>query len=527
MTSTIVPPRARRRARSVVPLGGPGLLVALLVALLAALLVAVPTGTSRADDGSTEAGAPGGDPVAPVEPVRPYRNVVVVMADDMSYDVFNTVPRLKALEQQGTTFTRYAVADSLCCPSRTSFLRGQYLHNHDIAGNVRPEGGWPAYRDYGYDQDDLATWVRRTGVTTGYIGKFLNDYPGDSPRETVPNGWDHWFGPFGTSYKGYGYNVNVDGQIYAYGWQPQDYLTDVMRSDAIRFIEATPDPFFLVVAPFTPHEPATPAKQYKTKYAGMKAPRTPSYDVRDPSWSPRWLSRKPAATKEFKAYMDDLWRKQLRSSESIADLVIGVQESLRATGKDQDTLVVFTSDNGFHLGQHRLGAGKQTVYDEDVVVPLVMMGPGIPAGQKVPALASGVDLAPTIAEALGASVPDFVDGRSLLPLLTDPGRPWRARVLVEHLGYALPGDPDYQTRVMPRPFTSLRTKDYVYAEYLDGSRQLFLTTDTYQLDNRAKRASPAVLARLSRWMSAMSRCSGPVCRSADGGPPSRSAIAGG
>ena len=131
------------------------------------------------------------------------------------------------------------------------------------------------------------------------------------------------------------------------------------------------------------------------------------------------------------AWLEDEYRRRLRSLQAIDDMVETIVGTLEATGALERTYVIYTSDNGFHMGEHRLIAGKDTPYEEDIRVPMVMRGPGVPEGVRIDAMALNIDLAPTFAEIAGIEPPAFVDGRSLLPLLADPAQPWRQSFLIE------------------------------------------------------------------------------------------------
>ena len=217
--------------------------------------------------------------------------------------------------------------------------------------------------------------------------------------------------------------------------------------------------------------------------------------------------------------MDRLWRKRLRSTESIADTYEALQARLKATGHSKDTLVIVTSDNGYHAGQHRLATGKQTAFSEDAIVPAIFIGPGIAKGAVISKIASMVDLGPTISKILGAKTPNFVDGRDLMPLLLrQPNIPWRTATLTESLSRTLPGDPDYSPLEAPE-FHALRSENWLYIEYLNKDVELYnLKTDPYEMNNVQASTNPAIVAQLHAQLEALKACSGPSCRVADAMP---------
>ncbi len=448
-------------------------------------------------------------------------NVVVVLADDLDWPLWDDIPRLKALEADGTTFTNYVVSDSLCCPSRTTLLRGQYVHNHHVVSNdSRTGGGWPRYRDQGYTHDCLPVWLQRSGVQTGLIGKFLNQFPQRrSDLAAASEGWDDFVVPtsHGADYRGYDYRLDDNGTITAYGHQPSDFLNDVLDQKATQFLQNAGDRFFLELATFTPHLPSPIAPRNWGTHAGEVAPRDAAYDaaVTNP---PRWLGGLPAFGPALAAHLDRTWVRRAESAESVADSVDAVRAELAATGHTDDTLVLVTSDNGFHVGSYRLHRGKRTAFDADTVVPMVAIGPGVPAGRVVPQMTSETDLAPTIADELGAAHPSWVDGRSWTRLLDGPVADWRSGVLSESLGRALPGDPDFQL-IAPPSFTALRTPRWLYVETPGERSELYdRRADPYELHNVIESAPVATRAALHRQLAALRRCSGPSCRVADALP---------
>jgi N-acetylglucosamine-6-sulfatase len=208
----------------------------------------------------------------------------------------------------------------------------------------------------------------------------------------------------------------------------------------------------------------------------------------------------------------------LPSLRAVDELVFAVIEALAKTDRLRNTFIVFSSDNGFHLGQHRLASGKQTAYDEDIRVPLIIRGPGIPARELVDELGLETDLAPTFAEWAGVTPLSFVDGRSLVPLLRRQAGLWRNGVLIEQQ----PGPEPFMSRVekiifegkFPVPnYAAVRSKSFLYVEYANGERELYnVKEDPAQLRNVFNKADPELIRRLSAWLSEMKLCSGALCR---------------
>jgi arylsulfatase A-like enzyme len=453
----------------------------------------------------------------------PVRNVVLILADDLDWKLWNEIPRLHALQQEGTTFTDYVVSDSLCCPSRTSLLRGQYVHNHLVVSNdVTSGGGWGTFRDDGYAKDCLPTWLHDAGVRTGLIGKYLNEFPSTIAEESsVQPGWDDFVVPIShaNDYVGYDYRLDDNGTVTSYGHAPKDFLNDVLDAKAQDFLRTPGGPFFLELSSFTPHLPSPVAPRHLGSHAGAVAPRDASFNVAVTK-APSWLADLPRLGTRMIAHQDRVWVKRAESAESVADSVDAVRQALAETGHTDDTLVLVTSDNGFHVGSYRMHRGKRSAFDVDTVVPLVAIGPGIRPGAVVSDVVSETDLAPTITTALRAQAPDWVDGRSLWPLLdgTTASSGWRTGVVSESLGTVLPGDPDYQL-IAPPSFAALRTRRWLYVEYINGERELYdRIADPAEIVNVASSAPSPVLEALHSQLQALRTCAGPSCRVADARP---------
>ena len=481
----------------------------------AAVLVAVASLTTAAGASPSEPARQGSSGKKP--------NIVLILTDDLDQTLYLDPSRFPTvnslLVEEGTTFSNYFVTDSLCCPSRSSILRGQYVHNHDVRSNKPPLGGFEKFHTNGDETSTMATWLHDAGYRTGLLGKYLNGYPEGVDRTFVPPGWDVWASPIrGGGYSGYNYRLNDNGTIVPYGATPQDYMTDVLARKSGEFIQQNADkPFFLYVAPFVPHAPATPAPRHAEAFPGVQAPRTPSFNQADVSGEPQWLRERPLLGDQQLASIDELYRKQLQSMLAVDDLIENVVSTLRETGELDNTYIVFTADNGFHLGQHRLPQGKITAFEEDIGVPLVVRGPDVPQGKKVDDFAANIDLAPTFAALGDAKAPSFVDGRSLAPALHGEPRGDKARkaVLVEHF---LPESDGRRGRRggAPPTYAAVRTERYTYVEYVTGERQLYdLRTDPDQLRNIAGTADKKLVDGLAEQVAALQACKGASCRKAD------------
>lgn len=469
----------------------------------------------------------------PVE--RP--NFVFLLTDDLDSASISVMPRLRSLlTDQGTTLTDYHVSLSWCCPSRASTLRGQYAHNTKVWSNTPPNGGFAQFHKRGLERSTIATWLRAAGYRTGLFGKYLNGYPEQAKvgRTYVPPGWDTWVSPAaGSPYHQFNYTLNDTGRLEPHGHRARDYLTDVLDTKVRRFVAAPAhQPFFAYVGVYNPHSPATPAPRHRHLFKDRKAPRTPSYDEADLTGKPTELRRLPRVRAKEERVWDALYRDRLRSLMSVDDMIGDLVRTLRDSGRLADTYFVFTSDNGFHIGQHRMGPGKNTAFEEDTRVPFVVRGPGVPAGRTVDLLAGNIDVAPTLADLAGVPVPPFADGRSLRPLLR-PGKPsaWRRSFLVEH-GHGpgtrppiKPSDgtleppelyaPSQREKFYLAPFEGLRTRRYLYVLYSTGERELYdLAADPGQLHNIAS-TQPAVVTALDGRLRLLRACAGASCRTAE------------
>jgi arylsulfatase A-like enzyme len=488
---------------------------------------AAPVGSEVTASATTDP-LPGVTPSAGATSAQPttspsaIKNVVMILADDLDWNTFSQVPRLNALRATGTTFVNHTVTDSLCCPSRSSILRSQYVHSHKVVSNTFASGGgFQKFYALGEEKDCLGTWLDDAGLYTGYIGKYLNEYPNGAPTPTyIPPGWDEWIVPidFGKAYKGYDYRLNRNGKVKKYGSKPKDLINDVLTADAQRFIRTAPEGFYLQLATFAPHEPAPVAKRNRN-LPGVSIPRTPSFNAVGTD-EPAWLAaRKELSITRIEKF-DNMWRNRVRSAESVADSVTGVYTALAQSGHIDDTLVIVTSDNGFHAVFHRLPQGKRTAFKEDTVVPLIVMGPGVTTGGTVTAMTSTVDLAPTITSVLGTAPSVIAEGRNLVPFLTSQTAPsdWRTATLTESMSESAPGDPDYSTFSPPR-FASLRSEQWLYVEYVTGERELYNRyTDPDEMRNLISKEDPSVIAQLSAQLSALRVCTGSTCRVADSMP---------
>ncbi|WP_374565771.1 sulfatase [Ideonella sp.] len=469
-------------------------------------------------------------------------NIVFILTDDLDAAAAAKMAQVKALiTDQGTSFQRHFVNVSLCCPSRVSTLRGQFAHNSTIYGNNAPNGGFEGTYSKGLESSTIATWLQDAGYRTALFGKYLNGYPHTAPSTTyIPPGWTEWYSPNGGSpYSEFDYDLNENGTTVRYGSADSDYLTDVISDKAVDFIRRSVEqhagqPFFAYVSTYAPHLPATPAPRHADMFPELQAPRTNSFNEADVSDKPTWVREAPLLSESEIATLDEQYRSRRLSLLAVDEMVKRIVDTLQALGQLDNTYVFFTSDNGFHQGEHRLASGKMTAFEEDLHIPLSVRGPGVPVGATVDALTANVDYASTFAELGGASTPGWVDGRSLVPLLQgQTPKPWRQALMLSHgevggeprpsgmAGLLEPPDP-FDTLAIDIPmYTGLRTADdYTYVAYLNGEFELYDNSkDLRQLRNRYGDASENQRARLAAWLAALDGASGEALRQAELRPP--------
>jgi arylsulfatase A-like enzyme len=444
---------------------------------------------------------------SPAQTASPKPNIIFILTDDMRKDDLSAryMPQTtRELVTKGRRFNNAFVSTPLCCPSRATIMRGQYAHNtkvwfnnsvFDPDPNVH-DGGWLGYNGNGYEADNVATRLQDAGYTTGLFGKYLNHY--DST--TVPPKWNDWFAFDRSDIKQvgyYNYDVNDNGTIKHFGASESDYSTDVLNREVQEFIgtnAAQGKPFFAYVAPYAPHGPARPAPRDVQTFDGEKAPRLPSFNERDVADKTPWIKSLPRLTADDIANIDRRHENRVESLQAVDDLVASVVGKLGEQGVLSNTYIVFTSDNGWHHGEHRIPDHKGRPYEEAARVPLLVRGPRVAAGSSTNKLVLNTDYLPTFMDLAGAQTPSYVDGRSLLPLLTgSTTSSWRTAILIEGRRYS--ADPEIP---FDRNYNSIRTSTGKYIEYEGGFRELYDLSpgaDPYELRNTYSSADPTVAPR--------------------------------
>jgi N-acetylglucosamine-6-sulfatase len=487
---------------------------------------------------------PQAPPVASAGP-----NIVFILTDDLSWDLIKRrfAPNIVGLRRTGVTFDRYFVADSLCCPSRATIFTGRFPHDTQVLSNTPPLGGYAKFQARGLADKTFAVALHRRGYATSMLGKYLNGYGDPTMNDVnaaIPPGWSDWHVSNLTGYREFNYDLNDNGRVNHYGGPgarcrptsgEDDYGVDVLARDATSFIDRSRgQPFALEVATFAPHEPYTPAPRNACDFPGLLAPRDPSFNTAN-THPPKWLAGHTRLTVPQIRHVDGDFRLRAQDVEGIDALVGQIKAKLAAEHLLDRTYIVFSSDNGYHLGQHRLSPGKMTAFDTDIRVPLIVSGPGVPHGRVLHAVAQNVDLYPTFVQLAGGEPGAAVDGRSLAGLLHGQPAPrdWRRLALVEHRGRRLlPNDPDFALSASggdPTTYEAIRIStphlrhfhgpvEAVYVRYRDpqGEREFYdLRRDPFERRNVAASLSRVQRRELDRLLERLVDCHGArACRRA-------------
>lgn len=423
-------------------------------------------------------------------------NIVLVVTDDQRWDTVWGMPIVfEALAGHGVTFTNSFVVNPECCPSRASLLTGRYSHSTGVFTNTGPYGGFAAF----HDSSTLATALSGAGYTTGLFGKYLNGYGVDEQLGPyVPPGWGSWSAFYaGNGY--YSYRLGGRSGVVRYGDDPADYSTSVLARKAVSFVLKARQPFFLELAPYAPHAPATAPPGEGAAFDDFAWWKPPSFDEQDVSDKPAYIRSLGPMTPAQVRFANAFRRKQLAAALGVDNAVNAILRALERRHVFGRTIVVFTSDNGMAWGAHTLTARSKWVpYEEAIRVPLVIRyDPMIHERPREDShhLVLNIDVAPTLAALAGAKLPG-VEGRSLLPLLHPLERrsAWRHDFLVEHLaGPHQQGVPTY---------CAVRSDRYKYVLYRTREVELYdLFRDPHELhnlagDRSARRVQQAMRARL-------------------------------
>jgi N-acetylglucosamine-6-sulfatase len=464
-----------------------------------------------------------------VRPTSGPPNIVVVITDDQTREQMRTMPQTQALlADRGVTFRNMVVNDSNCCPSRVTFLTGQQSRHHGVLWNTPPTGGFAAFED---QDTTLPVALQNAGYRTGYVGKYLNRFGERVPDDRVaPPGWTDFRAlvwPAESVYYGAAFFDN--GAITESG--PDEYVTHEITERALEMIDDfadSGDPFFVVLGHVAPHspsgiplsdvipgqlirqladrgtEPAVAEPRYVGRFAAEPLPASPSFNEADVSDKAPVNRRRPLDDDAIQA-ITDRYRGALESLLSVDDSMAAVVAELERTCTREQTYIVYTSDNGFFYGEHRLPFGKYLPYRPSRSVPLVIAGPGTPAGASVDSVVSNVDLAPTIAELADATLLREPDGISLVPWLTEGRGAERGRAVYLE-GHAPEGR-------LIIPFDAVYTGNELYVELSNGDREYYdLVTDPDEEENLFGDTSAAArISEVRELLIELRACEGRSC----------------
>lgn len=425
----------------------------------------------------------------PTDAKGPQPNIVFILVDDLRWDELSVAghpvvktPNIDRIARDGAMFRNAFMTTPLCSPCRASFLTGQYAKTHGITDNV----------DRSAASHKLATFpllLHRAGYDTAFIGKWHmgND---DTPRP----GFDRW-----VSFKGQGSYLNPDINEDGRSIKTTGYITDLLNGYAVEFIKRPRNKPFLVYlahkaihpevmqhddgsVDLTQSEHFIPAARHRNLYLDKPVPRRPNA-MRAPEGKPALQRRigdlPPLGPKT--GTRDRVIRERQQTLMAVEEGVGDIFKALKETGQLDNTVFVFTSDNGYFYGEHGLSVERRLAYEESIRLPLLIRYPqAVKAGTVRDELALNIDLAPTLLSLAGESVPANMQGHSLVPLLKGEQIKWRDSILIEY----------YSDRVFPRVlkmgYKAVRTARWKYIHYveLEGMDELYdLETDPYEMKN--------------------------------------------
>jgi len=553
-------------------------IAAALLGLLCALALAVAAANAAPTPPAEE---------APLNPNSDPPSFVVIQTDDQTLDglyarfsAYPGAPETRAMPntldligKRGMTFNRYYVPYPLCCPSRTSLLTGRYSHSNGVKGNNQPNGGYTGFSFRAAATHNIATWLQGAGYRTIHAGKFLNGY-GDPPYDdgtSVPPGWDAWYGIVNadTHHYFYGYTLNINGQLSGpFGdpgsWTTREYgvrddftcpaepingpcnqVDDKMSEIARGEMLATPpdQPFYVQIDYAGPHgdfrRPAgpEPAPRHYDWFKGARHPhsRAEGFDEGNVSDKPRFIRDAPHLTPVEKRIYRVYYQKQLDSLRTIDDGVKTILDTLGQMHRLRNTYVVFTSDNGFFFGEHRLLGGKFLAYEPATHMPFLIRGPGIKPGSETGELAANIDVAPTLLELAGVEADKSFDGRSLVPYLEDEDLRSRRPILFESFvetndveangafrgngGNASAsrsggGKATASLLAPPKDYAGIRLGPYKYIAWPTGEKELYnINKDPNELNSLHRDPNFFPIRNfLHRQMKRLTTCVGRECR---------------
>jgi N-acetylglucosamine-6-sulfatase len=419
---------------------------------------------------------------APVGPgSRP--SVLLILVDDMPDRLLEVMETVQSrLIAPGIRFLNAYTAIPLCGPNRAAILSGMFPHTTKVTTNT----AWQAFSGGRHEDFTFVKALNDAGYDTALCGKYMN---GRGSSTSIPPGWDRWFElPGSSQHSSTGYVVNDQGKNVSYPNTKND--SQLAYEKALPWIKSrTPatTPFFIQYSPTNPHKPYKPTSAHAHDYDNEPPRNVPSVNEADMSDKPAKMQKGTISRSELEAAEEGM-REELEDTDDFTANLIDAAEAV--TG-NSNLLVIFTSDNGFQAGEHRL-MNKSWPYQESVEIPLIMRGTGLPAQQPTQ-LVSSVDISWTILEFAGAAPPRALDGRSLhqIVLGIQPAS-WRKRVVIE--------DPKDRYWQMYREFQPAAGKDFAFIRHLNDPTPEFydLRVDEYQLASKPAMVTPDMRSKLDR-----------------------------
>ena len=453
-------------------------------------------------------------------------NIVVLMTDDQRADDLNK-PWMRRTRQlianKGATFTNSFAPTPLCAPARASFLTGKYVHNHGVRG-VREPYGFRSFRDH----NTLPVWLYQAGYNTIFLGKYINGYGRQQTRNGTPSsgyippGWTDWRASLDNRGTYNYFNTYIKRNNKAPQPLTGQYQTNAygrIGKNIIQRYASRNRPFFLNISFTAPHhgkprEPAdnglkTPARDPKTIGDFNGSTRRLPDPTGEPGnrRKPAFVSERSKLTKKQRRLAKRAYRQRAEAESSVDRQVKRIVKALRQTGELSNTYIIFTSDNGYLLGEYRRLQGKTLPYEPSLSTPLAIRGPGIPHGVKRHDPFATIDFAPTIARMAHTRAQARVDGKPMLGVARNGDRGWRRRPILTNTG---------ARRGKPALGQGIRVKGFLYSEYRTPGRkrELYdLRRDPLAHNNVINRGRYRFTKRrLTKALHRRWHCSGAACR---------------
>ncbi|KEF57018.1 arylsulfatase [Exophiala aquamarina CBS 119918] len=487
--------------------------------------------------------------MAAATPKRP--NIVFVITDDQDLHMssLDYMPiTAKHIRDEGTAFERHYCTIAVCCPSRVSLLTGKAAHNTNVTDVSPPYGGYSQFLKQGLNENYLPIWLQEGGYDTYYTGKLMNGHSLATWNKPYPAGWNntnYLIDPGTYTYYNASFQANQDPPVFRTG----EYSTDVIAETAMDWLDAAAQrdrPFFMGVAPIAPHtettfisstlvvfDPPVPAKRHEGLFPDAKVPRVPNFNPDKPQGA-SWMKKLPQANQTVLEVNDALYRSRLQSLQSVDELVGSIVDKLTQLGMLDNTYIIYTTDNGFHIGHHRLPPGKTCAFEEDVNIPFLIRGPGIPKNFTVDFATSHTDLAPTILSLAQIPLRKDFDGTPM-PMTPQTmaeavNSPMHDHVNIEYWGIAageglleragLNGSISVYPNNTYKAMRIVSPKhNLLYTVWCTNEHELYdLKTDPYQVDNLYDktmelygRPKHQVIARLDALLMVLKSCKGEQC----------------